>query len=96
MNAAENFHGHIALPLEEHFEAYLSSKHHWADEAESGDFVAMMSMLLHEKAEPENAAAFDEKCSPYLGKSASEIPYSDAKKLFDEFQLLLSGAEATK
>lgn len=28
MNAAENFHGHIALPLEEHFEAYLSSKHH--------------------------------------------------------------------
>ena len=28
MNAAENFHGHIALPLEEHFEAYLSFGDH--------------------------------------------------------------------
>lgn len=96
MNAAENFHGHIALPLEEHFEAYLSSKHHWADEAESGDFVAMMSMLLHEKAEPENAASFDKKYHPYLGKSANEISSPVAEKLFDEFQLLLSGAEAAK
>ena len=96
MNAAENFHGHIALPLEEHFEAYLSSKHHWADEAESGDFVAMMSMLLHEKAEPENAAAFDEKYHPYLGKSANEISSPVAEELFAEFQLLLSGAEAAK
>ena len=96
MNAAENFHGHIALPLEEHFEAYLSSKHHWADEAESGDFVAMMSMLLHEKAEPENAAAFDKKYHPYLGKSANEISYPVAEELFAEFQLLLSGTEAAK
>lgn len=96
MNAAENFHGQIALPLEEHFKAYLSSKHCWADEAESGDFVAMMSMLLHEKAEQENAAAFDEKCRPYLGKSASEIPYHDAEELFAEFQSLLSGAEAVR
>ena len=96
MNAAENFHGHIALPLEEHFEAYLSSKHHWADEAESGDFVAMMSMLLHEKAEPENAADFYKKYHPYLGKSANEISSPDAEELFAEFQSLLSGAEAAK
>lgn len=96
MNAAESFHGHIALPLEEHFEAYLSSGDHWADEAESGDFVAMMSMLLHEKAEPENAAAFDKKYHPYLGKSANEISSPVAEELFDEFQSLLSGAEAAK
>ena len=96
MNAAENFHGQIALPLEERFKAYLSSKHHWADEAESGNFVAMMSMLLHEKAEPENAAAFDEKCRPYLGKSVSEISSPVAEELFAEFQSLLSGAEAAR
>jgi hypothetical protein len=89
LDPAANFHGYIALPLSEDVKHYLAKESFSADAIETGNFVAIMALILQCSVEPQNAYQFIEECSQYLGKTASQIPLEDAYGLYKRFKKLI-------
>lgn len=84
-----NFHGHIALPLEEYSRNYFGSSYITADEIESGKFVETMLLILSKKfGSQEKITDFFNLCSEHINQPASKIPTKKVKELFDEFKRL--------
>ncbi len=90
----ENFHGFIALPLElmvrENQEVFKNETI-TADDIETGRFVEVMLKII--AANDLSEQNFTSKCTPYMGKCASDIGYENARELFYEFKRILDDKE---
>ena len=85
-----NFHGHIALPLEEYGKTYFGSSCKTADEIECGEFVdTMISLLTIKLGSMDNLKDFAIKCRDYENLPASKIPADEARDLFEQFKQLM-------
>lgn len=84
-----NFRGYIAISLEEIAKRLLSGWDFSADGIESGNFVAIMALILASHGDTEEAEAFLKDCSAYLGKSAGEIPLDAAMEMYERFKTLI-------
>lgn len=84
-----NFRGHIAIFLEKIAKRRLSGRDFTADGIESGNFVAIMALIVGNHGDTEEAEAFLKGCSAYLGKSAGEIPLDAAMEMYEKFKTLI-------
>lgn len=85
-----NFHGYIALPLEEYAKQYIGSTCPSADEIETGEFInVMFSVLLAKFGTLNDIRAFVDMCNEYVNLSAQQIPRAKAEEIFDEFKRIL-------
>ena len=85
-----NFHGYIALPLEEYGKKHLGSSCRTADEIEGGDFVdAMLSILSVKFGDLKDIPDFIILCEEYVNLPASKIPKEKAIEIFKEFERLV-------
>lgn len=78
-----NFHGYIAIPLEQLGRKDIGQTFCTADEIEAGDFVDAMAALL--SINNIKCNSFSSKCDVFKDKPASEIEEADAKDLYSEF-----------
>lgn len=86
-----NFHGYIALPLEEYGSVYFGDSRITADEIECGEFVdAMFSILSIKFGNLNSIPEFVSLCDDYAKKSASNIPKEKAIEIYDEFVRLVN------
>jgi len=86
-----NFHGYIALPLEEYGRVYLGDSRVTADEIECGGFVdAMFSLLLIKFGSLKDIPDFVCLCEDYAEIPASKIPKEKASEMFKEFKRLIN------
>lgn len=85
----ENFQGHIALPLEVMANQYFQKESTLkisADMISVGGFIPVMSFLLISKFGCAGEVTdFLKKFATYSGVSYNNIPYEEAKKIFDAF-----------
>ena len=85
-----NFHGHIALPLEEYGKIYIGSSCRTADEIECGKFVdTMLSILSIKFGSLKDLSDFVFLCENYSDMPASNISKEKAIEIFDEFKRIL-------
>ena len=85
-----NFHGHIALPLEEYGKAYLGSSFKTANEIECGEFVNTMFAILQIKFESlSDIQTFVELCEEYVDIPASKITKEKSIEMFEEFKKII-------
>lgn len=85
-----NFHGFIALPLEEYGKMYIGSSCKTADEIEYGEFVnAMFSILSIKFGDLKGIPNFVFLCEDYADLPASKIPKEKAIKMYEEFERLI-------
>lgn len=84
-----NFHGYIAIPLEEIAKKLLLKQDFSADGIESGNFVAIMALIVGSHGDSEEAERFLRESSAYLGKSAREIGIDAALKIYDRFKKII-------
>ena len=89
-----NFHGYIALPLEQLGRKDIGQTFYTADEIEAGDFVDAMASLL--SINNIKCSSFSSKCDVFKDKPASEIEEADAKYLYSEFLGLYRSKETEK
>ena len=86
-----NFHGHIALPLEEYGRIFVGNSFRTADEIERGEFVGtMLAILLNKFGTLDGLQDFLGLCSDYMDLPATEIPEGNAKEIFNEFKRLVN------
>lgn len=86
-----NFHGHIAIPLEEYGKIYIGSSCRTTNEIEQGEFVdAMLAILCMKFGTLEDVKSFVDQCRWYDRKKASEIPREEAQAVYDEFIRLVN------
>lgn len=89
MIKGENFQGHIALPLEIITNNYFrkESIHKIsADMISAGGFIPVMAFLLISKYGcTDEVRDFLKRYAAYSGNSYNDIPYDEAKIIFDEF-----------
>lgn len=90
---AVNFHGHIAWPLETMAKRLLTKEDFSADAIETGNFVAVMALILTKMGKPEEAAALLRECGAYLGQPASKIPMDAAMEIYQKFVSLIGEGE---
>jgi len=87
--SGENFQEHIALPLETMTNKYFqkeSAQKISADTISAGGFIPVMSFLLISKYGcNDEVKDFLKKYAAYNGNSYNDIPYDEAKIIFDEF-----------
>ena len=89
-----NFHGYIAVPLEEYGNSIIGSTCLTADEIERVEFVeAMLQILSAKYGNLEEVSDFTEKCRAFAELPAREIPEDKAKELFEDFKRLLNARE---
>lgn len=85
----QNFHGHIALPLETITNSYLQTKSPLmisADMISIGGFIPVMSFLLISKHGCScEVVDFLKVLARYNGMAYNNIPYDEAKRMFDKF-----------
>jgi len=86
---AVNFHGHIACPLEVMAKRLLNKDDFSADAIETGNFVAVMALILTKMGKPEETAALLRECGAYLGQPASKIPLDAATVMYEKFKMLI-------
>ncbi len=85
-----NFHGHIAIPLEECGKAYFGSSCKTADEIECGEFVdTMLSVLSMKYGSLDSLKNFVDQCRICEDLPASKIPADEAIDLFEQFKQLM-------
>ena len=85
-----NFHGYIALPLEEYGRVYFGGLRITADEIEGGDFVdAMLSILSVKFGDLKDIPDFIFLCEEYADLPGSKIPKEKAIEIFKEFERLV-------
>lgn len=89
MSECWNFHGFIAIPLEQKVNENLKNSEFNADSIECGNFVRAMYAIL-DCFKIENWD-FINLCSDYLDKPASKIPSNKAKEMFESFCKLIDG-----
>ena len=89
-----NFHGYIAIPLEQLGRKDIGQTFYTADEIEAGDFVDAMAALL--SINNIKCSSFSSKCDVFKDKPASEIEEADAKYLYSEFLGLYRSKETEK
>lgn len=86
-----NFHGYIALPLEEYGKMYIGSSCKTADEIECGEFVeAMFSILSIKFGSLKDISDFVFLCEDYADMPASRIPKEKTTEMFEEFKRLVN------
>lgn len=86
-----NFHGYIALPLEEFGRGYYGDSRITADEIECGKFVdAMFSMLSIKFGSLKDIPDFVRLCEDYADMPVSKIPKEKAIEMFKEFNRLIN------
>ncbi len=90
---AVNFHGHIAWPLETMAKRLLTKEDFSADAIETGNFVAVMALILTKMEKPEETATLLHECGAYLGKPACKIPMDEAMEIYRKFVLLIGEDE---
>ena len=78
-----NFHGYIALPLEQLGRKDIGQTFYTADEIEAGDFVDAMASLL--SINNIKCSSFSSKCDVFKDKPASEIGAENTKELYSDF-----------
>jgi hypothetical protein len=93
-----NFHGDIAIPLENIARGYFSIEpldqkllHYFfsADTIECGAFVEVMLYLLRSKLGLDaDLSEFVSKSKAFLGCTAREIPHKISQSLFTDFEKL--------
>ena len=86
---AVNFHGHIACPLEVMAKKLLNKDDFSADAIETGNFVAVMALILTKMGKPEETAALLRECGAYLGQPASKIPLDAAMVMYKKYKMLI-------
>lgn len=90
--STDNFHGHIALPLETICKLYVSNNPSipiTADNIESGEFAAIMALMLCHKYRagmPEEVSTFVKSCLDIFGISGNAIHFSEAESMFRDFK----------
>lgn len=85
-----NFHGYIAVPLEEYGKIYIGSSCRTADEIESGEFVdAMFSILSIKFGNLKEISDFVFLCEDYVDTPASQIPKNKTIEMFEEFKRII-------
>lgn len=89
-----NFHGYIAIPLEQLGRKDIGQTFYTADEIEAGDFVDAMAALL--SINNIKCSSFSSKCDVFKDKPTSEIEEADAKYLYSEFLGLYRSKETEK
>lgn len=89
-----NFHGYIAIPLEQLGRKDIGQTFYTADEIEAGDFVDAMAALL--SINNIKCSSFSSKCDAFVDKTASEIGAENAKELYSEFLGLYRSTETKK
>ena len=86
-----NFHGYVAVPLEEYSKALLGDAFKSADEIDNGQFVdAMLQILIGIYGNLEDVAEFVDDCRVYANVRSLNIPKEAAKTLFSDFKLLVN------
>ena len=86
-----NFHGYIALPLEEYGRVYFADSRITADEIECGRYVdAMFSMLSIKFGSLKDIPDFVWLCENYADIPASKIPKEKSIEIFEEFKRLIN------
>lgn len=86
-----NFHGYIALPLEEYGKRYIGCSCRTADEIECGEFVdAMFSILSIKFGSLKDIPDFVYLCEDYANMPASKIPKEKSIEMFEEFKRLVN------
>ena len=86
-----NFHGYIAIPLEEYGKAYFGNAGRTADEIECGEFVdTMLSILSVKYGSLDGLSEFVDRCREYEDLPASKIPKDRAQNIFLEFEKLIN------
>ena len=86
---AVNFHGHIACPLEVMAKRLLTKDDFSADAIETGNFVAVMALILTKMGKPEETATLLRECVAYLGKPANKIPLDAAMLMYEKLKMLI-------
>lgn len=90
-----NFHGWIAVPLEQYGRKLKGSTCYTADAIESGEFVsAMLEILNTVYSNPQDIAEFADIVRPYAELSAQDIPHEKADEMFNEFKRLIENRES--
>ena len=85
-----NFHGYIALPLEEYGRKYIGSSAMAADEIENGGFIdAMLQILTIKYNDFGDFSDFAERCKQYESLTESEKKNNTEKELFEDFKKLI-------
>lgn len=91
--STDNFHGHIALPLETICKLYVSSNNPsipiTADSIESGEFAASMVLMLCHKYRagmPKEVITFVKSCLDIFEVSGNSIHFSEAESMFKDFK----------
>lgn len=85
-----NFHGYVAVPLEEYSKALLGDDFKSADEIDNGQFVdAMLQILIGIYGNLEDVAEFVDACRLYAGACSQNIPKEVAETLFSDFKLFM-------
>lgn len=85
-----NFHGYIAVPLEEYGKTYIGSSCKTADEIECGEFVdAMFSILSIKFGSLKDIPNFVFLCEDYADMPASKIPQDKIIEMFEEFKRII-------
>lgn len=86
-----NFHGYIALPLEEYGKAYIGSSCKTADEIECGEFIdVMLSILSIKFGSLKDIPDFVVLCEDYADMPVSKIPKEKTTEMFKEFKRLIN------
>ena len=87
-----NFHGHIALPLEEMLKRAILTEKQFdikADNIESGDFVELVLFMLVKKCGfTKEVCDLIHATEKYIYFPASKIPQNIAQHLFSSFKEL--------
>ncbi len=86
-----NFHGYVALQLENYVKKYVGETYRTAYEIENGEFVDVMITVLKVRYGFDNSDLdeFKSMCNEYYDLPASQIPDEVAKELFEEFERLI-------
>lgn len=86
-----NFHGYIAVPLEEYGKMYIGSSCRTADEIECGEFVdSMFSILSIKFGSLNDIPDFIALCEDYVDLPASKVSKEKAIEMFKEFKRLVN------
>lgn len=86
-----NFHGYVAVPLEEYSKALLGDDFKSADEIDNGQFVdSMLQILIGIYGNLEDVAEFVDACRLYANVRSLDIPKEVAEALFSDFKLLVN------